>query len=167
MGLRVMTTELEQRFQRLTAREVRVLILLLEGQTSTRDIADVLGSTPGAVQTMRQTIRRKLAVPRNGDLAAFVDDLPALRDLATRPPEATSSRPVAERRRNLVLRSAVRDLAAAAERVRAKAGALTTLATDADGEEQQALLAEADLVDLIARELDDVRDRAVAIARSH
>lgn len=141
-------------------------MLLLEGHSSTRDLADILGSTPGAVQTVRQTIRRKLAVPRNGDLAQFIDDLPGLRDLA-RERLAPGPRPaLGERRQNLVLRAAVRELESAVARVRAKVGALTALAREASAEEHDAILAEAAVIDLIAQELEGVRSRAVEIARA-
>ena len=149
----------------MTPREARVLVLLLEGPVSTRDIADVLGSSPGSVHAIRQTIRRKLAIPRNA--ASVVEQLPHLRTLANqRRDETAPPLPVAERRTNLVLRSAMRELDTAANRVRAKAAALASLADDAGADEHDAMLAEAAMVDVIAHELDEVRTRARTMARA-
>lgn len=156
----------EQRLRGLTAREARVLVLLLDGRVSTRDLADVLGSTTAAVQTIRQSIRRKLAIPRNGDLAHFFDAMPALRDVAVRLTPPAPSAPARERRTNLVLRATMRELDDTASRVRAKAGALASLAGDASGAEQDAMLAEAALVDRIAGDLDELRSRALTLARA-
>lgn len=156
--------DLEARLRSLTAREARVLVLLLESHASTRDLADVLGSTPGAMQTIRQTIRRKLAVPRNADLAAYVGDVGGLR-AAVEHPVQPSRLPAPERRQSLVLRAAVREIDVAIDRVQTKMSALRTLAGEPGTPDRDWILAEAALVERIAAELVETRARALSIAR--
>lgn len=155
-----------ERYTRLTPREARVLVLLLDGAT-TPDIADVLGVGRGTVNGVRQAIRRKLAIPAHADLSEFVTQLPGIREHLRQVAEPiVVPRPAADRRRDLVLRAALRDLDTAAERIAAKGRALTTLADSSIDIDRQRMLEEASLVATIAAELNDLHERALSLARA-
>lgn len=154
-----------ERYTRLTPREARVLVLLLDGAT-TPDIADVLGVGRGTVNGVRQAIRRKLAIPSHADLSDFVAGHPGIQEHLRQVAEPiVVPRPAADRRRDLVLRAALRDLDTAAERIAAKGRALVTLADSSMDVDRQGMLDEAALVATIASELGDLHARALAMAR--
>ena len=154
-----------ERYRRLTPREARVLVLMING-ASTTDIADVLGVGRGTINGIRQSIRRKLAIPARADLPDFVSRLPGLGEHLRNVAEPiVVPRPTADRRSNLVLRAALRDLDAAAVRVAAKSRALTTLAESSSADDRERMLEEAELVASIAGELTEVHGRALALAR--
>ena len=139
-------------------------MLSLDGQHTTNDIADVLGTTRGTVQSIRQTVRRKLAVPPHVDLGWFVSSVPQLQELvANRPAVAAAPAPSAERRTRSVLRSALRELQDLADRTASRASALAALAVDgvddAMGDEVRALQA-------IATSLEAVSVSALEQART-
>ena len=120
------------RFDRLTPRELRVLVLSIDGDQTTADIAGVLGTTRGTVQSIRQSVRRKLAVPPHVDLRWFIESVPGLQDLVNTerraPEEAPTPQP--DRRSKVVLRSALRELEELAARTAARASALAALSSD-------------------------------------
>ena len=99
-----------------------MLVYMVDGMVGQRDLADVMGTSAAVVGSLRQSIRRKLAVPKGADVIGVLhqrglDDVPAL---ATPDLEGL---PV-DRRRNLVLRAAIRDLDTVIKRIRAKAQVL-------------------------------------------
>jgi DNA-binding CsgD family transcriptional regulator len=154
-----------ERYTRLTPREARVLVLLLDGAT-TQEIAGILGVGRGTVNGVRQSIRRKLAIPAHADLGDSVTRLPGIRDHLRQVAEpVVVPHPAPDRRRNLVLRAALRDIDGVATRAAAKSRALVTLAAASDDHDRRWMLAEAEQVAAIATELADLHDRAVALAR--
>ena len=154
---------LESRLQSLTPRERQVLLLWADEQTTVQDAADALGTTTGTVSSVRQSIRRKLAVPRGSDVLEFLRtngaDLGVVFDTPT--PE-----PVIERRRLHVLRSAIRDLDMTARRASTRAAALQRLAEHSDDDARSPMLAEARVVELLAHDVIELRDRMLVEARS-
>ena len=122
------------RFDRLTPRELRVLVLSIDGNQTTADIAAVLGTTRGTVQSIRQTVRRKLAVPPHVDLRWFVESVPGLSELvATERTADAASTPRTDRRSRAVLRTAIRELEDLTDRTAARASTLASLGSDDDG----------------------------------
>lgn len=154
---------LESRLQSLTPRERQVLLLWVEPKSTVQDAADALGTTPGTVSSVRQSIRRKLAVPRGSDVVDFLRanqaDLSAVFDTPT--PE-----PTVERRRLHVLRSAIRDLDVTARRASTRAAALQRLAEHSDDHERRPLLAEAAVVEALAHDVIELRDRMLIEAKA-
>ena len=154
---------LESRLQSLTPRERQVLLLWAESRSTVQDAADALGTTAGTISSVRQSIRRKLAVPRGSDVVEFLRaneaDLGAVFDTPT--PE-----PVVERRQLHVLRSAIRDLDVTARRASTRAAALHRLAEHTDDVERQPLLAEAAVVEALAHDVIELRDRMLIEAKA-
>lgn len=154
---------LESRLQSLTPRERQVLLLWVEPKSTVQDAADALGTTPGTVSSVRQSIRRKLAVPRGSDVVDFLRaneaDLSAVFD-------TPAQEPVVERRRLHVLRSAIRDLDVTARRASTRAAALQRLAEHSDDDERRPLLAEAAVVEALAHDVIELRDRMLIEAKA-
>jgi DNA-binding CsgD family transcriptional regulator len=154
------------RLHRLTPREVRLLILIVQDGLSYREITDVLGITRGNVATTMQTIRRKLAVPRMQDLGTFVraNEMLAAALIDQHPKTPPVGPKQLEQRRKDLLRMTVEELMAVAARARRRAVALERLAVDDDettpfGDEEARRLHEvADLADFAATQ-------ALAVAR--
>lgn len=154
---------LHSRVRSLSAREARVFLLSDERLTM-QDIGDALDVSPAVVANARQTIRRKLAVPKGIPLNAFLDE-PGVRDLARDVAEAKAS-PERERRQRHLLRSAIHELDVALRRVVAKEKTLRSLASHADGKHRADLISEAAEVSAIAQRLEVLRDETVAAARN-
>lgn len=159
-----------ERFRRLTQREVQVLLLLLEGPASTQDIVDVIGSSRAAVSSIRQSIRRKLGVPRHADLRDFVETVPGLREYAREGVRDEASRPDVERRRHLVLRASLRDLQTLSNRLTARAESLRALSEsvhfdDIDAFDQNGI--ESDAVAELAAAAERLFRSGVEVARTN
>ena len=154
---------LESRLQSLTPRERQVLLLWIEPKSTVQDAADALGTTTGTISSVRQSIRRKLAVPRGSDLVDFLRDNEA--DLGTVFGTPTPE-PVVERRRLHVLRSAIRDLDVTARRATTRAAALHRLAEHSDDDERRPLLVEAAVVEALAHDVIELRDRMLIEAKA-
>lgn len=154
---------LHSRVRSLSAREARVF-LLSDERLTTQDIGDALEVSPAVVANARQTIRRKLAVPKGTPLSAFLEE-PGVRDLAREVADAKVS-PERERRRRHVLRSAIHELDVALRRVAAKEKTLRSLASHAEGRHRADLISEAAEVSVIAQRLQVLRDETVARART-
>lgn len=154
---------LHSRVRSLSAREARVF-LLSDEQLTMQDIGDALDVSSAVVARTRQTIRRKLAVPKGTQLGAFLDE-PGVRDLSRDVAEVQAS-PDVERRRRHVLRSAIHELDVALRRVAAKEKTLRSLASHAKGRHRADLISEAVEVSVIAQRLGALRDETVATARA-
>ena len=155
---------LESRLQSLTPRERQVLVLWMDPKTTVQDAADALGTTTGTVSSVRQSIRRKLAVPRGSEVVEFLRAQEADLGMLF---EAPTAEPVAvERRRLHVLRSAIRDLEVTARRATTRAAALQRLAEHSDDEARKPMLLEAAVVELLAHDVIELRDRMLVEARS-
>ena len=155
---------LESRLHSLTPRERQVLLLWADQRSTVQDAADALGTTTGMVSSVRQSIRRKLAVPRGSDVVEFLRangaDLSVVFDAADDEPV-----PV-ERRRLHVLRSAIRDLDMTARRASTRAAALQRLAEHSDDDARAPMLAEAKVVEALAHDVIELRDRMLVEARA-
>lgn len=108
-----MTNGLGERAGKLTPREWRVVALILEG-VGTQAACEALGVAPGTLESHKQAIRRKLAVPRGVRLEGFlrqnVAALPIPRVPAERP-EAPPKPGVEDRRIRWLLRITLQELA--------------------------------------------------------
>jgi DNA-binding CsgD family transcriptional regulator len=122
------------RFRGLTAREVRVAILVVNDGLGYHALSTALGVSRGSVANTMQAVRRKLAVPRNEDLAAFFARTPSLREALppAMPAEGGTATPGVEHRRKDVLRVTIAELESVAVRARRRADALETFGTSVD-----------------------------------
>jgi DNA-binding CsgD family transcriptional regulator len=155
--------EISSRVRRLTPREARVF-LLSGGDLSVQDISDVLGLKPTAVGATRQTVRRKLAAV-GVDLNLLLDH-PGVRDLARSIAEEAAELLTTERRRNHVLRAAIRELDQAVRRVLTKARALLAASETADEHRRREMEHEAAVINALAGQLAALREAAVEQART-
>lgn len=99
-----------------------MLVYMVDGMVGQRDLADVMGTSAAVVGSLRQSIRRKLAVPKGADVIGVLHQR-GLDDVAALATPDLEGLPV-DRRRNLVLRAAIRDLDTVIKRIRAKAQVL-------------------------------------------
>ena len=156
------------RLQSLTPRERQVLVLWVDQKATVQDAADALGTTTGTISSVRQSIRRKLAVPRGSEVGEFLRsngvDVEALFDEPAAPAAAEEAPP--ERRRLHVLRSAIRDLDVTARRAVTRANALHRLAAHSDDGARAPILAEAAVVEALAADVIELRDRIIVEART-
>jgi len=156
---------LTSRLESLSPRERQVLLLWADPSSTVQDAADALGTTSGTISSVRQSIRRKLAVPRGSDVIEFLRDndvdLEAVLG-GTKPPGA----PPVERRRLHVLRSAIRDLDVTARRAATRAAALHRLAASSDDDDRGPILLEAAVVEALAADVIELRDRMLVEARA-
>lgn len=108
-----------------------MLVLSLDEHHTTTDIAGLLGTTRGTIQSVRQSVRRKLAVPPHVDLRWFVASVPGLAELvASERSSVAATAPRNDRRSRAVLRATLRELEDLADRTTARASALATLTTN-------------------------------------
>lgn len=118
----------ESRFQRLTPREVRVLILVVAERLDHEELGVALGTSRANIANIMQGVRRKLAVPVRMDLQTFIRTVPSLASLveASKPPEIMP--PASEeRRRHDLLRVTINELQSVAGRARRRASNLEAL----------------------------------------
>jgi len=155
---------LESRLQSLTPRERQVLLLWADPRSTVQDAADALGTTTGTISSVRQSIRRKLAVPRGSEVMQFLHSQDV--ELGVLFEATIATEPSVERRRLHVLRAAIRDLDVTARRAATRASALHRLAEHSDAGERASLLAEADVVEALAADVLELRDRMIDLART-
>lgn len=150
------------RFRRLTARELRLLVLVIEHGMRFRDVSEILGVSRGSVANAIASIRRKLAVPSHEDLRHFVMSVPELASLVGEANPSELATAEIERREQHVLRTTITEIEAMAQRVRRRAEALG-MAAGSDAREE--LGAEVRTVLSIAELIDQLRDQAMTLAR--
>ena len=150
------------RFRRLTARELRLLVLVIDGGPRHREISETLGVSRGSVANAIASIRRKLAVPSHEDLRQFVLSVPELATLVREVDSSDLAAATIERRERHVLRTTITEIEAMAQRVRRRADALG-VAAGSDAREE--LAAETCTVLSIAELIDQLLDQAVSLAR--
>lgn len=150
------------RFGRLTAREVRLLVLVVKDHPSYHDIGTSLGISRANVATTMQHVRRKLAVPARMDLDAYIRSVPSLAALVEddNAAEAVANTSDEQRRQDL-LRITIDELQRVALRARRRASTLEALPVGMD--EVEARKHEIDKV----RRVADIVDDAVAEALRH
>lgn len=155
---------LESRLQGLTARERQVLLLWTDPGLTVQDVADAIGTTTATISALRQSIRRKLNVPRGTEVIGFLREQEADLTYLFEAPAVVA--PQSERRRYHVLRAAIRDLDVTARRAQARTQGLLTLADTSVDPERSALLAEAAIVEALVRDVIALRDRMIEQARA-
>lgn len=146
-----------ERASRLTPREWRVIAMVLEG-VPTNDACQALGIAPGTLESHKQAIRRKLAIPRGERLER------ALKEFATAvpvtvpeeaPPKEKSAVPkeVSERRVRLLFRMTIEELLETANNADLRASLLdqTVRRMSPEGIEEA------------SREIEDLKKAALAI----
>jgi hypothetical protein len=140
-----------------------VLLLSLD-ESTIQDVADALGMAASVVATVRQSIRRKLAVPKGADLRDFLrmHDI----DHETLAIEVPLDDRQTDRRRRFVLRAAIHELELALSRILSKGKTLCRLADQSPAEDREVLLAEVAVIDTVALELEELLRRAIADARA-
>src|SRR3954471_2655498 len=109
---------LPDRVAALSPRERRVLVLLAEN-LPVDEISVAMGVSAQQVAGVRQTLRRKLAVPpgvRLGDFLHQITELLPLAQIEAQPPAVTEQHKDAERRRQLLLRRTIQELESLIER---------------------------------------------------
>jgi DNA-binding CsgD family transcriptional regulator len=164
-----------RRFRGLTPREVRLAILVVHDGLTYEALGRTLGVSRGSVANTMQAVRRKLAVPRSEDLAAFFARTPSLREALppALPVEVAPPAAGREHRRKDVLRVTIAELETVAIRARRRAAALAALGTgddEADRMEESAMArrvaerVEQLLVELLA-EIRGARDGAAPKGR--
>lgn len=106
-------SDLEQRAERLTPREWRVVALVLEG-VPVSQACDSLGIAAGTFESHKQAIRRKLGVPRGerleGHLQAFAGRIPDPETFQRSTPTPPEEEANAERRVRLLFRMTMDEL---------------------------------------------------------
>lgn len=124
------------RFRRLTPREIRVLILVVQDGLAYGAISDALGISRANVANTMQGMRRKLAVPRHMDLRSFIQSVPSLAALVEDDASVDIAvRSTQERRRQDLVRVTVDELQAVAVRARRRAATLEALPASRDDSE--------------------------------
>lgn len=161
------------RFGSLSGRELRILVLAAEGQLSSAQLSEALGVSRAAIGNAMARIRRKLAVPTNQSLQAFVKSVPEIEELIAGVELSDLPPNPPERRTRDVLRVTVAELDALVSRVRTRAAALDELVWVGDtiAEEAQklavidgVLAAALEHVLTVARSSPDSCDRAETVA---
>lgn len=144
-----------------------MLLLSSDHRATVQDIADALGTTGTTISAARQSIRRKLNVPKGFEVMAFLREQEADLSCLFEPVPPAAEPPEVERRRYHVLRGAIRDLDVAARRASTRAAALRSLAEQhGDADEAAPLLEEARVVEALARDMTQLRDRVISEVRS-
>ena len=127
------------RFRRLTEREVRLLVLIVQDRLGCQELACVLGMTTGGLASARQRVRRKLAVPPYQDLEVFVRSMPRLGVILASDQHdggAGTAGPESRRHKD-VLRVTIEELQSVATRARRRSAALEALpCRDEDAEQR-------------------------------
>jgi DNA-binding CsgD family transcriptional regulator len=103
-----------ERASRLTPREWRVIAMVLEG-VSTNDACQALGIAPGTLESHKQAIRRKLAIPRGERLERALKEFASSVPVAIPEEEAPKTKTpvpkeVQERRVRLLFRMTIEEL---------------------------------------------------------
>lgn len=116
------------RFRRLTAREIRLLILVVNERMSYRELGEALGISRANIANAMQSTRRKLAVPGHMDLGTFIQRMPSLAAmLASEETLEAVATNREERRRRDLLRVTIGELEMVAVRARSRAAILERL----------------------------------------
>lgn len=152
-----MTEGFAERASRLTPREWRVIAMVLEG-VPTADACQALGIAPGTLESHKQAIRRKLAIPRGERLERALKEF-AARVPVTVPEEAPPKdkapvpKEVAERRVRLLFRMTIEELLETANNADLRASLLdqTVRRMSPEGIEEA------------SREVEDLKRAALAI----
>lgn len=154
------------RFRRLTPREVRLLILVVEDGLGYADLAKALGVGRGNIAGTMQSIRRKLAVPRMKDLADFVRSTRPLNQALSAAKTAPPPRPAAlDRRERDLLRMTITELQTVAATARRRATALDRLHGGGDVHGDPTSTEEAHLLRDVSELAGWAANEAVRIAR--
>lgn len=151
-----MTEGFADRASRLTPREWRVIAMVLEG-VSTPDACQTLGIAPGTLESHKQAIRRKLAIPRGERLERALKEFAAAVPVTVPEEEPAKTRvvpkEVQERRVRLLFRMTVEELLEVANNADLRASLLdqTVRRMSPDGVEEA------------AREIEDLKRAALTI----
>lgn len=146
-------SELEERAERLTPREWRVVAMILEGVPASQ-ACESLGIAPGTFESHKQAIRRKLGLPRGERMEKHLQPLAgSMPDAAREEPERAAKVPAdeeGERRVRLLLRMTIDELKEVAGSADLRAGLL----------EQTVKRMASDDVESAHREIEDLRAAA-------
>lgn len=152
-----MTEGFAERASRLTPREWRVIAMVLEG-VPTNDACQALGIAPGTLESHKQAIRRKLAIPRGERLERALKEFAATVPVTVpeeEPPAQKAAVPkeVQERRVRLLFRMTIEELLEVANNADLRASLL----------DQTVRRMSPEGIDEASREIEDLKRAALAI----
>jgi DNA-binding CsgD family transcriptional regulator len=157
---------LGERANQLTPREWRVVALVLEG-VAAQEACDALGIAPGTLESHKQAIRRKLAIPRGQRLERFlqthVAELPIPKPRAPR--VQTVSPEVAERRIRWLLRITLQELSEVAASAGLRAQLLSQTVSRMGTEDPAEAQREIRELEDVAREVGETYRRLIERVR--
>lgn len=155
------------RFRRLTPREVRLLILVVEDGLGYSELAEALGVGRGNISATMQSIRRKLAVPRMKDLAAFVRSTRPLNEALSAAKTAPPSprHPAVDRRERDLLRMTITELQSVAATAQRRATAIERLHGGGDVSADPTTSEEAHLLRAVSELVRQAATDAVRLVR--
>ena len=150
---------------RLSPRETQVAILTAEG-LSAEDLAASLGIRVGTLRNIRRSLRHKLDVPTEVPLNETLFQVFGSGAPTEEPEEPIAPPSGVERRVHLSVRQAISSVGDLAERLDARAAAVSG-AADRSRKSRDRLSWEAEQIQEIAAELHAVEQNAIARVRAH